>query len=127
MVAKKVTVISKAYGSDKAYQWESEGVDGYTITEADKKNAGTEIILELLDDTEDETYGEFLDQYRIKSLIKKYSDLADKALKSGVAVDKIAYIPARERFQQAKQDPQIDAELAAVEKDMEEQISKLEA
>ena len=66
-------------------------------------------------------------QYTMLKLIKKYSDLADKALKSGVAVDKIAYIPARERFQQAKQDPQIDAELAAVEKDMEEQISKLEA
>ena len=74
MVAKKVTVISKAYGSDKAYQWESEGVDGYTVTEADKKSAGTEIILELLDDTDDENYGEFLDQYRIKSLITKYSD-----------------------------------------------------
>ncbi len=74
MVAKKVTVISKAYGSDKAYQWESEGVDGYTISEADKDNAGTVIILELLDDTDDESYGEFLDQYRIKGLIKKYSD-----------------------------------------------------
>ena len=74
MVAKKVTVISKAYGSDKAYQWESEGVDGYTITEADKKSAGTEIMLELLDDTDDENYTEFLDQYRIKSLITKYSD-----------------------------------------------------
>ena len=74
MVAKKVTVISKAYGSDKAYQWESEGVDGYTITEADKKSAGTEIILEMLDDTDDENYSEFLDQYRIKSLISKYSD-----------------------------------------------------
>lgn len=74
MVAKKVTVISKAYGSDKAYQWESEGVDGYTISEAEKNNAGTVIILELLDDTDDESYGEFLDQYRIKGLIKKYSD-----------------------------------------------------
>lgn len=74
MVAKKVTVISKAYGSDKAYQWESEGVDGYTITETDKKNAGTEIILELLDDTDDENYSDFLDQYRLKSLVKKYSD-----------------------------------------------------
>ncbi|WP_303818751.1 molecular chaperone HtpG [Ruminococcus flavefaciens] len=74
MVAKKVTVISKAYGSNKAYQWESEGVDGYTITEADKKSAGTEIMLELLDDTDDENYTEFLDQYRIKSLITKYSD-----------------------------------------------------
>lgn len=74
MVAKKVTVISKAYGSDKAYQWESEGVDGYTITETDKTSAGTEIILEMLDDTEDEKYSDFLDQYRLKSLVKKYSD-----------------------------------------------------
>lgn len=74
MVAKKVTVISKAYGSDKAYQWESEGADGYTISEAEKKNVGTEIILELMQDTEDENYTEFLDAYRIKGLIKKYSD-----------------------------------------------------
>ncbi|MBR6386505.1 MAG: molecular chaperone HtpG [Ruminococcus sp.] len=74
MVAKKVTVISKAFGSDKAYRWESEGVDGYTITEDDKKSVGTEITLELLDDTDDEKYGEFLDEYRIKSLVKKYSD-----------------------------------------------------
>ena len=74
MVAKKVTVISKAYGSDKAYRWESEGVDGYTITEDDKDTVGTVIILELLDDTDDEKYGEFLDEYRIKGLIKKYSD-----------------------------------------------------
>ncbi len=74
MVAKKVTVISKAYGSDKAYQWESEGVDGYTISEAEKKNVGTDIILELLDDTDDENYSDFLDQYRLKNLIKKYSD-----------------------------------------------------
>ncbi|MCR5707850.1 MAG: molecular chaperone HtpG [Ruminococcus sp.] len=74
MVAKKVTVISKAYGSDKAYRWESEGVDGYTITEDDKDTVGTVIILEMLDDTDDEKYGEFLDEYRIKGLIKKYSD-----------------------------------------------------
>lgn len=74
MIAKKVIVISKAYGSDKAYRWESEGVDGYTITEDSKGSAGTEIILELLDDTDDENYSEFLDQYRIKSLVKKYSD-----------------------------------------------------
>lgn len=74
MVAKKVTVISKAYGSDTAYQWESEGVDGYTITETDKEYVGTDIILELLDDTDDEKYGEFLDTYRIKGLISKYSD-----------------------------------------------------
>ena len=74
MVAKKVTVISKAYGSDKAYKWESEGVDGYTISEAEKQSTGTEIILEMLDDTDDESYSEFLDQYRLKALVKKYSD-----------------------------------------------------
>lgn len=74
MIAKKVTVISKAYGSDKAYQWESEGAEGYTVTEADKTNVGTDIILELLEDTDDEKYSEFLDEYRIKGLIKKYSD-----------------------------------------------------
>lgn len=74
MVAKKVTVITKAYGSDVAYRWESEGVDGYTISEDDKASVGTEIILELLDDTDDEKYGEFLDTYRLKGLISKYSD-----------------------------------------------------
>ncbi len=84
MVAKKVTVISKAFGSDKAYQWESEGVDGYTISEAEKTSAGTEIILELLDDTEDEKYSEFLDQYRLKSLVKKYSDYIRFPIKMNV-------------------------------------------
>lgn len=74
MVAKKVTVITKAYGSDIAYRWESEGVDGYTVSEDDKASVGTEIILELLDDTDDEKYGEFLDTYRLKGLISKYSD-----------------------------------------------------
>ena len=74
MVAKKVTVETKAFGSDKAYKWESEGVDGYTVTECEKESAGTVITLELLDDTEDEKYSEFLEQYKIKSLVKKYSD-----------------------------------------------------
>lgn len=84
MVAKKVTVISKAFGSDKAYQWESEGVDGYTVTETEKASAGTEIILELLDDTEDEKYSEFLDQYRLRSLVKKYSDYIRFPIKMNV-------------------------------------------
>lgn len=74
MVAKKVTVISKAYGSDEAYMWESEGVDGYSITKTEKDSVGTDIILQMLDDSEDENYSEFLDQYRLKSLVKKYSD-----------------------------------------------------
>ena len=74
MVAKRVTVRSKAYGSDQAYQWQSEGVDGYTIEPCDKETVGTEILLEIKDDTEDETYSEFLEQYRIQRLVKKYSD-----------------------------------------------------
>ena len=66
-------------------------------------------------------------QYTMLKLIKKYSDLADKALKTGVAVDKIAYLPVRQRFQQAKYEEKVDEELAAVAKDMDEQFSKLEA
>jgi len=74
MVSKKVSVISKAYGSDKAYIWESEGVDGYTLKECEKETYGTEIILSLKEDTEDENYSDYLSEYHIKTLIKKYSD-----------------------------------------------------
>jgi molecular chaperone HtpG len=74
MVAKKVTVKSKAFGSDVAYLWESEGVDGYSISECEKDSVGTEIVLELLDDTEDEKYSDYLEEYKITSLVKQYSD-----------------------------------------------------
>lgn len=74
MVAKEVTVITKAFGSDKAYKWHSNGVDGYTIEEAEKENAGTDVILTLKDDTDDEKYSRYLDQYQIQTLVKKYSD-----------------------------------------------------
>ncbi len=74
MVAKSVTVRSKAYGSDEAYEWQSEGVEGYTIDVCDKKSAGTDIILTVKDNTEEENYDEFLEQYRIQGIIRKYSD-----------------------------------------------------
>ncbi len=74
MVAKRVTVYSKAFGQDEAYQWTSEGVEGYTINKTDKAEHGTRIVLELMEDTEDENYSEFLEQYRIQALVKKYSD-----------------------------------------------------
>ncbi len=74
MVAKKVTVKTKAFGSDTAYLWESEGIDGYSISECEKDSVGTEIVLELLDDTEDEKYSDYLEEYRITSLVKQYSD-----------------------------------------------------
>ncbi len=74
MVAEKVTVISRAFGSEEAYCWESEGGDGYTITEAQKSEPGTEITLHLKADTENDDYSEFLEQYRLSSIVKKYSD-----------------------------------------------------
>lgn len=74
MVAEKVTVKSKQYGSDTAYIWESEGVDGYTIDECEKDSCGTEITLYLKEDTEDEDYCEYLNDFKIKNLVKKYSD-----------------------------------------------------
>ncbi|WP_276355651.1 molecular chaperone HtpG [Cohnella caldifontis] len=74
MVADVVTVISKALGSDQAYKWESKGADGYTIEPCAKDGVGTEIILKIKENTEDERYDEFLESYRLRSIIKKYSD-----------------------------------------------------
>ena len=74
MVADKITVRSRVYGEDIAYEWESEGADGYTVTECDKPTFGTEILLRIKADTEDEKYSDFLEEYRIRSLVKKYSD-----------------------------------------------------
>ena len=74
MVAKEVKVISKAYGADKAYVWASEGVDGYTVDECEKDSVGTDIILTLKDNTDDDKYDEYLEQYRLSALVKKYSD-----------------------------------------------------
>ena len=74
MVSDCVTVRSRAYGSDKAYEWQSRGAEGYTIEECQKDDRGTEIILQLKPDTEDEHYDEFLDTYRLRNLVKKYSD-----------------------------------------------------
>ena len=74
MVAKKVTVKSKAYGANAAYLWSSEGVEGYTIEECEKEGHGTEITLYIKEDTEDEDYEDFLQDYKIRSLVKKYSD-----------------------------------------------------
>ncbi len=74
MVASKVRVESKCYGAKKAYAWESEGAEGYTIDECDKSDFGTKIILTLKADTDDEKYSDFLAEYKIEELIRKYSD-----------------------------------------------------
>ena len=74
MVCKQVSVLSRAYGADEAYLWESEGASGYTVEAAEKATNGTEITLTLKDDEGEEKYSEFLSEYRIKALVKKYSD-----------------------------------------------------
>lgn len=74
MVAKRVEVLSKAYGADKAYLWASEGADGYEIKEAEKDANGTEITLYLKDNASEDSYNEFLEEYKIKDLVKKYSN-----------------------------------------------------
>ena len=74
MVAASVTVISRKYGSEKAWKWVSDGADGYTIEECTRDSVGTDVIMALKADTEDENYSEFLDEYKIRELIRKYSD-----------------------------------------------------
>ena len=74
MVADQVTVISRAYGSDEAWKWESAGADGYTMTLCEREAAGTDVILHIKPDTEDDDYDQYLQQYRLDSLVKKYSD-----------------------------------------------------
>ena len=74
MVSDKVEVVSKAYGSDKAYKWTSNGADGYDITEAEKDSYGTDIILHIKPDDENEDYCKYLEEYSLRQLVKKYSN-----------------------------------------------------
>ena len=74
MAADRITVVTKKYGSDTAYQWQSSGADGYTITECGKDAVGTDIVMHIKPDTDDEKYSEFLESWRIQELVRKYSD-----------------------------------------------------
>lgn len=89
MVADVVTVTSKAIGSNEAYRWESKGADGYTITPCEKEKIGTEIILTIKENTEEEDYGQFLEEYRLKEIIKKYSDFIRYPIKMDVTESKL--------------------------------------
>lgn len=84
MVASSITVISKKYGEDKAWKWVSDGADGYTIEETEKDAPGTDVIMTLKADTEDEKYSEYLEEYEIRSLIRKYSDYIRYPIRMGV-------------------------------------------
>ena len=101
LIADKVTVITKAFGSDEAYKWESTGVEGYTIEPSTKDTVGTDIILHVKANTEDENFDEYLNEYKIQSLIKKYSDfirypikmdLTERKLKEGTENEYEHYI-----------------------------------
>ena len=74
MVADKVTVLTKKYGEEKGVKWESSGADGYTVTEIDRDSVGTEVIMHIKPDSEEEIYGSFLETWKLRALIKKYSD-----------------------------------------------------
>ncbi|QUH26487.1 molecular chaperone HtpG [Serpentinicella alkaliphila] len=89
MVAESVTVVTKALGSDQAYKWESEGAEGYTVEPVEKESVGTEIILKIKENTEDEFYDEFLEEYRLGSIIKKYSDFIRYPIKMEVTKRKL--------------------------------------
>ena len=74
MVSDKITVVTKKYGAESGYTWVSSGADGYTITPCDKESVGTDIIMHIKEDTEDEKYSEFLESWRLQELVRKYSD-----------------------------------------------------
>ena len=88
MVADRIRVRSKVYGADVAYVWESEGADGYTVGECVKENFGTEITLYIKEDGEEEKYSEFLEEYRIRGLVKKYSDYIRYPIKMAITRSK---------------------------------------
>lgn len=89
MVAKKIVVRSKVFGEETAHIWESEGADGYTIDECDKNTFGTEITLYIKDDTDEEKYSEFLEEYRLRALVKKYSDYIRYPIKMAVSKQRL--------------------------------------
>lgn len=89
MVADAVTVISKKYGSDEAWMWQSSGADGYTVTACEKDAPGTDVIMHLKADTDDEKYSRFLQEYELKNLVKKYSDYIRYPIKMEVTKTRV--------------------------------------
>ncbi|MDD7794836.1 molecular chaperone HtpG [Clostridium sp. 'White wine YQ'] len=89
LVSDDVTVISRAVGSDEAYKWQSKGVEGYIIEKCEKESFGTEIILKIKENTEDESFDEYLDEYRIKNIIKKYSDFIRYPIKMNTSSSRL--------------------------------------
>lgn len=97
MVAKSVTVKSKKFGSDEAFKWFSEGADGYEIEACTKENAGTEIVISLKENTDDEDYNKYLEEFTVRGLIRKYSDYIKYPIKMMVTKQKLKEVPEDEK------------------------------
>ncbi|AVQ46224.1 molecular chaperone HtpG [Clostridium botulinum] len=108
LVSDDVTVISKAFGDDEAYKWNSKGAEGYTIEPCEKESYGTEIILKIKDNTEEENYDEFLDEYTLKSIIKKYSDFIRYPIKMDLTKTKPKE-DNKEEFEEYKEEETINS------------------
>ncbi len=105
MVSDKVTVVSKAFGADAAAKWESSGADGYTVSPAEKDGVGTDIIMHIKEDSEAENYSEFLDSFRIRGIIKKYSDFIRYPIKmDGETINSMVPIWQRTRSEVTDED-----------------------
>ncbi|MCQ4086951.1 molecular chaperone HtpG [Saccharibacillus sp. JS10] len=108
MVADRVTVTSRALGEELAYRWESDGADGYTIEPAEKAEVGTQIVLSIKDNTEDDNYDEFLEEYRLRSIVKKYSDF----IRYPIKMDNIVRVPkedAEGEFDEQTKEEQVNS------------------
>lgn len=108
MVADVVTVTSRALGSDEAFKWESEGADGYTIMPADKDSVGTEIVLKIKENTEDDQYDEYLEEYRLRAIIKKYSDFIRYPIKMDVKTQR-PKADAENQFEEVQEEQTINS------------------
>ncbi|NFE17862.1 molecular chaperone HtpG [Clostridium botulinum] len=108
LVSDDVTVISKAFGSNEAYKWNSKGAEGYTIEPCEKEAYGTEIILKIKDNTEEENYDEFLEEYTLKSIIKKYSDFIRYPIKMDLTKTKPKE-DNKEEFEEYKEEETINS------------------
>lgn len=108
MVADVVTVTSRALGSDETYKWESEGADGYTITPAEKDSVGTEIVLKIKENTEDDQYDEYLEEYRLRAIIKKYSDFIRYPIKMDVKTQR-PKADAENEFEEVQEEQTINS------------------
>lgn len=104
MVASKVEVVSKAFGADTANKWVSEGADGYTIEECEKDSAGTVITLYIKEDTENEDYSTYLEEYTLSDLVKKYSDY----IRYPITMEMTHTVPDEEKEGEYKQEVTVD-------------------